>query len=257
MADGRIWLPGQQAIRGPHLSTSARAAVSKWMRLADRTDTGTLTIPDALGGSSATQASAGDKPTFSTQNGLPVADFDGSTNHLTEGIDSGNNQSPAAGLALWLQPDNHVGLRTIACGITTVGASANRFVLQQNGTTLFVDVYHSDAVVRRGEISGFFSADVPVFLTFEFDGAQTDEEDECILTKGTVVQSLSFSDSGGSPGTMPDTLVQPTGTYAWGTQNTTTDLRNWSGLMGPNWWWLSRQLTAAERVSMSNFEPIV
>lgn len=235
--------------------------VSAWLRLANATVTGSgySSVPDALGGAAAVQATDGRRPVNGTSaNGLPIATF---TDDLLQWplANTTISTSPKAGLAFWIKctPDGTVR-RIVSVRVPGAGggASANRLELcsDTNGTRgLFIDIYIGATDVRRAATAAALTAATWLFVSWEFDGSQSTDATKCLLTIGGTAQTLTFSDASGTPGAMPATLNQPTGDFYFGAQSTVPGLP-FVGTIGPNIFALNAQLTSAERTALMNFE---
>lgn len=260
-----LWLPGH--VRGPLLNAGAFSpaqvsAVTAWLRNT-ATAGAVASVTDVLNSNPATQGTAGSRPTGTTSaNALPCLSFDGTDDFLAWPVIANTIGSPRWGYAAWVRPATVSGVHTIYACRALTGASATRCELQQNGTSIFVNIAHSNVSIRRGTATSVFALNTWAFVTIEFDGAQADEADECIITINGTKQALTFVDDTGTPGDMPDTLVQPTGNAAIGDIRAASPLQPWEGLIGPNQFILQGAggisggglLTAAQRTALMNFE---
>ena len=235
------------------------SAVTGWLRIANRTDTGTLTIPDALGGPSATQSSAAQKPTFSTSNGFDMSVWDGNDDFLTTAVDNdSNNNSPTFGIATWIRPTNVTGVRYIHATRILNGASVDRVLFRMNGTTLQIFVYNDPTNARLATVTSYFTINTWSFMTWEFNGGESSDATKCVITRDGTAQSVTFSDGVGSTGAMPSTLTQPTGTTRIGRPASNFCI---AGNKGANFYYLGGSgvsgglITAAQRTNLMNFEP--
>jgi hypothetical protein len=142
--------------------------------------------------------------------------------------------------------------------------STPSFCIFQNGANLECIVYFSQFVARRARAIGVLTANTAFCVSVEFDGGQALETDRFILTLGNVKQTLVFTDDAGTPGTMPTTLVQPTGTTSIG-KRTFTGGAVIAGQLGRNLYTLGGPggipggglLTSAQRLILMNLEPMV
>lgn len=239
------------------------SAITAWLRNT-ATSGGITSVADVLNASNpAVQGPETNQPTGTTSaNGLPCISFDGVDDFLAWPIISNTIGTPRWGYAAWVRPSLVLGVHTVYACRALTGASATRLEIQQNNSDVFVNVAHSNVSIRRGTASAVLAANTWAFLTVEFDGEQAAETDECILTVNGVKQTLTFVNDTGTPGDMPDTLVQPTGNAAIGDLRVSSPLQPWSGLIGPNQWIMQGTggisggglLTAAQRASLMNFE---
>jgi hypothetical protein len=236
---------------------SSISGVAAWLRLQNATVTGSgySSVPDVLSSNPAVQGTDARRPVNATAaNGLPIATF---TDDFLDWplVNGSNNQSPAWGLALWVKCTADGTPRRIWSAMTAQ-ASANRAELNQdtNGARgLHCDIYINNTSTRRGATQTTTTAGGWSFVTVEYDGAQATEAARCIVTIDGSVKTLTFSDANGTPGAMPATLVQPTGSVYIGARDTVPN-QPFVGSIGPNIYVLNRQLTAAERTALMGFE---
>lgn len=235
--------------------------VSAWLRFSQGTVTGSgfSSVPDVLNNNPAVQGTDSMRPASGTSaNGLTIATF---TNDFLAWplVNASNNQSTAWGIAMWVRctPDGTVRrLWSIRLPGASGGASDNRIeICSDNNASrgIFVDIYPTTVTARRGAVQASFAAATWTFLTVEYDGTQTAEADECVITTGGTVRTLAFSDAAGAPGDMPDALIQPTGNAHLGAQ-TTAGANPFVGDIGPNVFILNARLTAAELAALAAFE---
>jgi hypothetical protein len=178
---------------------------------------------------------------------------DGTDDWLTVDILSNVNDTVKASFAAWLKPRILTGTQTIFSQTIAVGCSVHRVTLLKQGDDLIVDVYHSNSVIRRGRINDMLSTDWQ-FITWEFDGGAATEALACLITLDKVVQTLTFSDVGGTPGDMPANLVQPTGDWAIGVVVKATDVQPFDGQIGPNVYQADNQFTVQQRSDLYDFQ---
>jgi hypothetical protein len=253
----------KMARRGGGFSPLDSGIVSAWLRLQQGTIAGTgySSIPDVLANNPAVQATDADRPNNTTSaNGLPIMDLDGSTDFLSVPLlSSSNNQSVTAGFAAWIKPDGVSG--TLGLWVSIPGA-ANRIELLQLSATLSVDIYISQFSSRRGAVASALTANVWQFITWEYDGGGANDAARCTLTVNGVVQTLTFSDSSGTPGAMPATLVTGGTTGLIGMRVAASHTGGFDGKIGPNIYWLGSKMsgatqglfTTAARNSIMSFE---
>jgi hypothetical protein len=241
----------------PSFNPTQVPAVTGWLRLANRTDTGTLTIPDVLGGASALQSSASLKPAFSTSNGLPVMTFDGGDT-LRRATDANTHATPRRGLAAWIKL-NSVAVTQAFWGAWTADF-VNRIhaVYAVNDTMAAAVGLGGPANARQG-VSGAVLDTGWHFWTWEYDGGQTAEADKCILTLDGAVQSLTFSVNSGTAAAMPATLQTESGDSVIGALNAAPSIAT-TATYGPNVYLLGGAgvgpglLTSAQRAALMAFE---
>lgn len=254
----------------PSLQLADTLAVSAdlvaWLH-ATATSGSVSSVTDVLNANPATQATAVNQPTAVALNSFPALSFDGVNDWLAWPLTAANNASQRWGIALWIKFGSVSGLHCLLTAARISGASADRFDISQNGAGLFWDVYTSDGVSRRATMASGLDATTPKYVTLEYDGGQASEVDRCIITLGNVKQTLAFANSAGTPpgSTMPATLVAPTGAYAIGVQNISTNLRPLSATIGTSIRVLGGGggisggglLTSAQRAVLQNYEPAV
>jgi hypothetical protein len=249
----------------PVFSPSQLSAVTAWLRNT-ATSGSVASVTDVLNVNPATQSTAANQPTATTLNALPALSFDGTNDWLAWPVIAGNAGAVTWGLAHWIKLATVGGLRTILGGEAVgTGMSGDRIWFTANGTDLLVDIFTSNGVSRRGTASGILSTAAPHFLSLEYDGGQATEAAKCTIWLDNVKQTLTFSNSSGVPpgSTMPATLVVPTGSYAIGIENISTNLRPLSATFGSNIYALGGTggisggglLTSASRLALMNFEP--
>lgn len=259
------WLPmplGRALMQSGSFSPADISAVSAWLRLQQGTITGSgySSVPDVLASNPATQGTdASRPPNNNSANSLPIADFDGSNDFLSWPAASNNNGTTYFGFATWFEPDSIAdGQKGIICALT---GATSKLELTKNNADLLVDVNHSQFVVRRGSFSNAFGLSTKTFITFEFDGTGANDAAKCTLSLDANPVTVSFSDSSGTPGTMPSAMVSTAGPYTIGARNT-TPVGPFNGKMGPNFYVFGSKmdgatqglLTVDARIALMNFE---
>lgn len=231
------------------LANYGTSAVTGWLRLAAPGTTtlgsGYNNVVDVLNANPAVQTDDTRRPAASVSaNGLPIMTF--VDDFLSWPLNASNNQSVALGFAGWLKAADIVTNKTIAItGLTAGGASANKVLYMLNNAS-----YRTDAMtVDRHALTGAVADTGWHFVTYEINCATTPETAQAIITLDTVVQAVSFS----SDTAWPVSLGTPTGNMFIGA-TTLAGASPWVGFMGPNLYALGRQLTAAERTTLFNFE---
>lgn len=257
---GSLTLPSLQLTGTVAVQTSA---VSAWLRLANGTVAGSgySSVPDLLAANPAVQGTDGRRPAAATSNnGFPIADFDGVADFLSWPTAANNNTSPTGGFGLWIRFDQvNDGTKGI---VGCLPGATNRVELIKDNANFVVNVFFSQFVARRGTATAAFLANTWYFITWEFDGTQATDATKCILTINGVVQSLTFVDDGGTPGAMPSTLVSSLGPYAIGARRASDVLGPLDGKIGPNLYVFGTKmsgatqglLTTASRTALMNFE---
>lgn len=257
-----LWLPKAQregAMNAGGFSPGSISAVSAWLRFAQGTITGSgySSVPDLLASNPATQSTDANRPPNSNSaNGLPRADFQGA-DFLSWPVASNNNQTAASGFAAWVEFDS-----TSVQGIFgSFNGASNRIELCIFNTSVFVNVFHSQFVARRGTVEGVATG-TKYFLTWEFYGAGADDAEKCVLTLNATPLELVFTDDSGAPGAMPSALVATAGAHAIGARRVSDGLSPLDGKIGPNIYILGSRmpgateglLTAEARTALMNFE---
>lgn len=195
-----------------------------WLDVSQATDSGTLTIPDRMGGASATQATAGNKPTLSTtSNGLPKL-VSGIDKWLQLPLSAGINDPDYFGVALWMKTTDVTQLNGDLFNVTssTNGlAAANRLSIRQPQDDLSVFTWIPPAPsgnVRSSRTlsgSALLQNGVWKFMAMEFIGVKPTELERMVYKDaGTIVASPympTFSQAQGTAVDTPSTLIVTTG----------------------------------------------
>jgi hypothetical protein len=233
-----------------------------WLRVDQATDSGTLTIPDAMGGSPAVQATAARKPALGTTgNGLAkltnaVDDF------LQLPLSSGLNDANYFGMGMWLRPSSIVTGGDIL-SITRVGAaglaSADKLNWRQdaNDVVNFIWLPGADGTRRGKTNGGLLQLNVWKFICLEFDGAQATElAQHRYKDMGTALtaQQLPTFSPGVAPGTTPPTtLISATGSAIL-FNRTTAAAAGFIGDIGPDiFFYDPRTISVQNLVNLANF----
>lgn len=235
--------------------------VKIWLRVDLATDSGTLTIPDAMGGASATQATAARKPVLgTTSNGL--AKLTCTDDCLVLPISAGFNNAAWFGIAMWIRPANVTTSSDIFNVTTAAGASINKLSFRQTTDDLVDFLWAADGSANRSgrTLTGkaVLAANVWVFVSMEFDGSQTLESDKNrFKLNGTPVpapNAVAYSDgvpTVGAPG--PSVLNTPTGN-ALLFARTTVPANPFIGDVGPDiFFYDPRTITAQSLVQLAQF----
>lgn len=227
-------------------ATVERTAIRGWLDLPTATVSGSgySSVPDLLNGSNpAVQSTDGNRPAnILSANGQPIADFDAG-DFLSWAASTNNNQTAVGGFATWLRPESAaVAVRGI---LSALPGATNRVEIFSNGTTLIVNVHHSQFVARRATLTSAFAVNTWRFLTWEFDGSGADDAAKCVVTLDGVPQTLTFTNDGGSPGAMPSSLVATAGPYFIGARGPSGAANFFDGQMGPYLWWLGGKMSGA------------
>jgi hypothetical protein len=177
-------------------------------------------------------------------NGLPTAVFS-STSVMQWALAANNNNATKLGLACFIKPTDVVGNKFLAAiTLTPGGASANKWRAFVAANQLRCD----DDITGRHAVSGTVDT-AWHFVTFEVDCSQGTEATQVIQSMDAVTQTVSFS----SDTAWGANLGTPTGNMLIGATSAAGG-SPFLGSYGPNFYWLNRQLTAAERSLLSSFE---
>lgn len=224
----------------------ATGKVGAWLRLANGTVAGTgySSVPDVLGGSPAVQATDAVRPNNgASANGLPIATF--VADLWTFPLSTGNNGAIKWGLATWIKLANTTGSKQLATITSTAGgASANKINPLVTGSAMRVDDQVTDRHAQGGTLDTAWR-----FVTYEVDCSQATEATQVLLSIDAALQSVSFS----SDTAWGAALSAPTGNMLIGAGSTAAG-SPFVGSMGPNIFFLTGQLTPAERLLLMNFE---
>ncbi len=245
-------------------------ALSAWLRVALGTITGSgySSIPDMLDGSNpAVQATDARRPVAATSaNGLPILAC--ATSLLQLPLTAARNGTTQWGFAAWIKQTGgsfpvHASIDSAGAG----GASARKlFCLQaaaSSPTNLGVTAFNATSTAaRKGVINGVLTASTWKFVSVELNlGTGGAEALRAVITLNAAVQSLTFSDDTGTPGSVPTSMPAPTGNVNLFAQNTSA-LNPFVGNMGPNIYLFGSAmpgateglLTPAARTALMNFE---
>ncbi len=233
--------------------------VKVWLRVDLATDSGTFTVPDALGGSSATQATAARKPTLGTT-GNGLAKLTCTDDCLVLPNQAGFNNAAWFGIAMWVRPANVSTSSDLFNMTTASGGSINRLSLRQTANDLVTFTWAADNTATRSARTtrGIMSTNVWKFIAHEFDGTQTLEADkQRFKDMGSPIalpQVVTYSDgvpTVGSPGL--STLNTPTGNSLLFSR-TTAGGNPFIGDIGPDiFFYDPRTITQTQLVQLAQF----
>lgn len=257
--DPKAW---EVAAGGVSFLPSELSAVAAWLRFAQGTVTGSgySSLPDVLASNPATQSTDSLRPPNSNSaNGFPRGDFQ-AADYLSWPVASNNNQTAASGFAAWVEFDTLPA--SVQCLFGSLNGATNRIEVCAFSSNLFVNVFHSQFVARRGTASAVLATGTKVFVTWEFDGSGANDAAKCVLTLNGTAQTLAFTDDSGAPGAMPSALVATAGAHAIGARRVSDGLSPLDGKVGPNIYILGSKmtgattglLTTAARAALMNFE---
>lgn len=234
---------------------SSISKVVGWLRASSAatviTGSGISSLADVLGGSAAVQTTDGERPARGVGSIITWLNDDLEW-PLQEGV---NNQLTATGLAWWMRTSLSAAAGRQVYFAKTTPATANRLGINvSSGEAVLVDVFHSDAVIRRAQTAiNQVGDNVWEFWTVEIDLSLATEATQVLITKNGTPLALTFSNALGAPGAMPASFVQPTGPALLGA-GTSAAASPFTGDWGPNVFALSGQLTTTERTNLMNFE---
>lgn len=218
-------------------------ALSAWLNWATASDSGTLSVPDLMGGSPATQSTGGLKPVISaTTNGVTVAAFNSSV--LSLPLSAAINNNTKFGVAFWVKLSGVVGVQTfLSVQNVAGGASADKLLCNTFGATLET---RAQSVDRR---AGITSLDTNWrFCYIGIDCSKGTEATQVIEALDGLLGTVTFS----SDTAWPASLGTPTGNMLIGSTLTTGLGSPLVGSIGDIYFFLD-QLTSAEIGRLMNF----
>lgn len=228
----------------PGTSPLQSGKVSAWLRLGSGTITGLgySSVPDVLGATSpAVQATDARRPPNGTSaNGLPIANVTNS--QLAWPLSAANNQATQNGFACWCKSNLTGNQNLFAIYNSGAGASAAKLDYFLQGSTNLQYFCESGGLATK---AAFMTANVWHFVTVEYDGTQATDQLRCLVTVDGVVLATTNT-------AIPTSQPTPTGNaslLAFG-----AGVQPLVGSLGPNFFALNGQLTAAERTALMNFE---
>jgi hypothetical protein len=248
---------------GAGLSASALSKIAVWLRTGSATTvSGSIaSLPDVLGGLPAEQTTPAARPSVGTSsNGYPIIRWGPSTS-LVQPLQAATSNAQKFGFAGWMRTPLSATARQILA-IRNGSGSANEDKIQvsvSSSENVNTTVYHPDitgaAQARNASITGSPILDnVWQFLYLGINLTLGTEIVSCVMGLGAVLQSLTFSDSFGTPGGMPTSFNTVTGNLILGANNAAASSLPFTGDWGPNFWFLNNQLTVGELTNMMNFE---
>lgn len=236
------WTPAQQT------------KVTAWLRLQPATVTSGeySSIPDQLASNPATSNSARRASVGAAANSLPIATF--ATNDCWSWpLASGNNSTTKRGFAGWVRFASIASLAFVWCIFNgTAGASARQTQLGMSSGLLVFNNYVSGSNGRQGLTGAVVSAGVWYWLRTMYDSSQGTEATIAKLYLNGTLQTLTFGNlgTGGTLGALPTV----TGNILIGNQNDGVAAAPLNGDLGPNFYVLNADLTAAEEAQLMQFE---
>ncbi len=237
--------------------------VKIWLRVDLATNSGTLSVPDARGGSSATQPTGANKPTLgTTSNGLAKLTNASGTGLLLP-MSAGHNNSAYFAIAFWCRPTSVATTSSdFYNAVTAAGASANRISIRQDTDDLKAFVWvppSSGGNIRNGVTTrAVLRQDLWKFVMYEFDGSLgTEDLRSRFKDAGTPLAFPQQTTTYGSTGTAP---AMPTSLEPSVTGNSllfnraTTYLQGFLGDVGPDiFFYDPRTMTDTNRVRLAQF----
>lgn len=237
------WTPAQQS------------KITAWLRLQDATAVSGdySSIPDKLNSNPAVQTVAGRRPTQGlAASSVPIATF--ATNDcLSWPIGTGNNGRDQKGFASWFRIGSAGGGMLWSIYNGTLGASARQMqLIAAAAGSLGLNCFVSGNNGRQGAVVSAYTVGSWVWLRTMYDSSQSTEATKAKIYVNGSLQTLSFSNiaSGGTLGTLPSV----TGNMLIGNQNDGTASSALNGDLGPNFFVLNADLTAAEEAQLMQFE---
>jgi hypothetical protein len=231
-----------------------------WLRVDQASDSGTLSIPDAMGGSPATQATGANKPTLGTTgNGLAKL-----TNAVGTGLllplSAGVQNTAYFGMGFWMRASTLTGGDMFSVNTGASMASANRIQFRQSTNDLktFVWIAAGESGIRSGGTSrGIVLLNVWKFFMYEFNGAGATEADRSTFkdmgTTFAAPQAQTFTQEVATNTTMPTVLVTATGNAVL-FNRTTTYANGYIGEIGPDiFFYDPRTMTDTKRVQLAQY----
>lgn len=252
------------------IEPSAMPQMKVWLRVDQATNPGTFTLPDAMGGASATQATAARQPTIgTTTNGL--AKLTVTDDCLSLPISAGLTDENYFGIGLWIKPLG-VSASDDIFGITTGGgASANRCRFSQT-TDDIVQLYWVPPApssnvrsARSASTRNLLQAGVWKFVMAEFhadlvggNDAQTEALRNRMFDNGVpfpAPHTIEYAQSAGTaPAPGPAKLVPAVTGNAILFARTTAGGNPFVGDIGPDiFFYDPRTLTQLQRVQMAQY----
>ncbi len=239
------WTPAQQS------------KITAWLRLQDATVVSGeySSVPDKIQTNPAVSNAARQAAQGLAASGVPIATF--ATNDcLSWPIGTGNNGRDQKGFAFWCRMPalSSTTQQWVSIFTGTGGASAQQIQFYHSTTTVRVDAYISGANGRRLQAfapAGFVN-NAWVWLRMMYDSSQSTEATKLKVYVNGVLQSPIFTSlgSGGTFGTLPSV----TGNILIGNQNDGVASSPLNGDLGPNFYVLNADLTAAEEAQLMQFE---
>lgn len=231
-----------------------------WLRVDQATDTGTLTIPDAKGGSSAVQATGANKPTVgTTSNGLAKLTNAAGTG-LTLPVSAGNTNAAYFAIAFWCRPSDVATNSADFYNMDTgAGTSQHRLSVRQDTNDLKVFIYEppgSNNINRTAVTTrAILLLNVWKFIMYEFNGSLSTEALRSVFKDmGMPITTPQVQTFAGAAAAMPTTL-EPGVTGNSILFNRTTGFTNgFRGDIGPDiFFYDPRTMTDQNRVRMAQF----
>jgi hypothetical protein len=230
--------------------------VSGWLR---NSSTGTIaSVSDVLNPGTPAVANGG------TITGNADFSMSASTGELLWPLTAANNGTTQFGLYMWVKRSGGAAsMFPWATDIGTGGASQRKIFAQKSGTSMVSRVYSapSSATARSATVASVFaSTGVWSLLGWELDLASGGAENtRFVFTIGGVVQTCTFADAVGAPGSMPVLMPTVTGNMVIFSQGNSNF---WDGVIGRNIFTLSAGmpgrteglLTQDFRNSLATFE---
>lgn len=218
-------------------------ALTAWINWAGATDTGTLSVPDLMGGSPATQGTGALKPTVGTaDNGIRIGTF--SAHFLSLPLSAAINNSTKFGIAFWLKVADVSGIKVvISVNNFAGGANANRMLVNTFGASFEVRAQNVDRHAQLGSLD----AGVWRFCYAGIDCSQGTEATQVIMSLDGAPGTVTFNSDTAWPASLPT----PTGNMIIG-GNSLVPSSPLVGSIGDLYFFLD-QLSTADQVRLMQF----
>jgi len=234
------------AAGSPMFNPRELPALTAWLNWGSATDNGTLSVPDLMGGSPATQSTGALKPTRGlADNGVPIGTF--SAHVLSLPLSAAINGDIKFGIAFWLKVADVVGLKTISSIQNNAGgASANKLLINTFGAGIQA---RAVAVDRRATPT-IASIDTNWrFCYIGIDCSKLTEATQVIMNQDGPQVAVSFTNDTA----WPVSLGTPTGNMLIGA-NTSAAGSPLVGSIG-DIYFFSDQLTTGDVGRLMQFNP--
>jgi len=243
------------SFRGLGFNPVQQSKVSSWLRLAVSSQTGGEWVDwvDVLNNNPGVINAARRPAVGASANGLPIATF--ATNDcVSVPLIANNNQTSRTGIAMWVRVGNLTGTSTLVIySVGTGGASARKlFFLLDSAERVRVDAYIAGSAGRSFLSTASLTQNAWAWLRLKYDSLLGGDPNLSAFVNGASAAG-AYTDvgAGGTLGVLPTV----TGNLLIGNTNDSgTPSSFLAGDIGPNIFFLSEDLTAAEELILMNFE---